>query len=218
VNVDTLLLAAFAARSGPARFTLDLGSGVGGVMLALHRYLGIERGACVERDRTLAALCAKNLKASGMDVLVYTVDLAKGLPSDLETAADLVVVNPPFFEPDARRPSANRARETALAGSVAPFLDGARKALGRRGRAVFVYPARELVRFLKSAEERGLVAKRMRLVHPKGDAPARVALIELKVAKPGGLVVEPPLVEWMKSGRRSSELSQLIAGRVTDRK
>lgn len=218
MNVDALLLAAFAAAGGRARFAVDLGSGVGGVMLALGRYAGLERGACVERDRTLAALCAKNLKQNGIDALVYTVDLVKGLPRDLEASADLVLVNPPFFEPDARRPSPNRAREGALAGDLAPFLDAAKKALGRRGRAVFVYPARELARFLRTAEERALIAKRMRLVHPKDDAPARVALIELKVAKPGGLVIEPPLVEWRKSGRRSTELSQLIAGRASDRK
>src|SRR5882672_4038855 len=42
-NVDAILLAAFAARTGfPARVVLDLGSGVGTVALALH-HLGAAR-------------------------------------------------------------------------------------------------------------------------------------------------------------------------------
>ncbi len=83
---------------------------------------------------------------------------------------------------------------------------------------MFIYPARQAGRFLALAEARGLVAKRICFVHPRGDAPARVVLVELKLAKPGGLVVEPALVEWSPSGRRTTELTQIIAGRGADRK
>jgi tRNA1(Val) A37 N6-methylase TrmN6 len=218
VNVDALLVASFAADSGRARFVLDLGAGVGGVMLSLHHFGVVVRGACLEKDRALVSLCADNLRENRVAAEAREVDLTKGLPADLERSAELVVANPPFFEPGERRP-AERGREPARAGSIIPFLDAATRAVeGKRGRAVFVYPAREIVRLLTKAEERGLVAKRIRLVHPKQDAPARIALVELKLAKPGGLVLEPPLYEWSAVGRRSSQLSRIISGRAGDRK
>jgi tRNA1Val (adenine37-N6)-methyltransferase len=58
----------------------------------------------------------------------------------------------------------------------------------------------------------GLVPKRLRLVHPFVERAARVALVELRKARPGGLVVEPPLVEWDAPGRASPELESITRG------
>ncbi len=55
--------------------------------------------------------------------------------------------------------------------------------------------------------------KRLRFVHATGDRPARVALVELRLARPGGLDVEPPLVEWSTPGVRGDEVSDVLAGR-----
>jgi tRNA1(Val) A37 N6-methylase TrmN6 len=57
-----------------------------------------------------------------------------------------------------------------------------------------------------------LVAKRLQLVHPMRDRPARLALVELRRAQDGGLCVEPPIVEWVEPGRRSPELTDLVDG------
>jgi tRNA1(Val) A37 N6-methylase TrmN6 len=62
-----------------------------------------------------------------------------------------------------------------------------------------------------------LVPKRLRFVHARNDEPARLALVELRAARPGGLVIEPPLVEWL-GRRRSPELSWLSGDRANDRK
>ena len=67
-----------------------------------------------------------------------------------------------------------------------------------------------LARILRTA---GLVAKRVRFVHAFADAPARLALLELRRAKPGGLVVAPPLVEWSAKGVRSAAVEAILAGR-----
>ena len=84
-----------------------------------------------------------------------------------------------------------------------PFLQAAAALLARKtGRALFSYPAPQLAELLGRAEQVGLVAKRLRLVHAREDKPARLALVELRAARPGGLVVEPPLIEWL--GRRRS--------------
>jgi tRNA1(Val) A37 N6-methylase TrmN6 len=106
----------------------------------------------------------------------------------------------------------------ARSGDVTPFLTAASAILSRKtGRALFSYPAPQLPELLASAADVGLVSKRLRFVHARGDQPARLALVELRVARPGGLVVEPPLVEWI--GRaRSPELSALTVERAGDRK
>jgi hypothetical protein len=55
-------------------------------------------------------------------------------------------------------------------------------------------------------------------VHTTLAEPARLALVELRRARPGGLVVEPPLVEWNARGVRSVEISALLDRPRADRR
>jgi tRNA1Val (adenine37-N6)-methyltransferase len=129
-----------------------------------------------------------------------------------------VVSNPPFFQPGAGRAQAHPRARAARSGELEPFLKAAARALaGPRARACFVYPARSLTELLVAAQGAGLVPKRLRLVHATADVPARIALVELRLAKPGGLVVEPPLVEWTRPGVRTTELRDVVAGRFAQR-
>ena len=219
-NVDAILLAAFAGqhrRGVPS--AVDLGSGVGAVGLSLF-HLGIaERVAFIERDPSLAALCRRNLAANGFDERSSVVlgDLTRPLRAiapALAHAASLVVANPPYVAPkrDGRPPALarSRARQRARHGDLAPFLRGAADALGRRGRACFVYPAHALLELMILARGVGLEPKRVRFVHGKVERPARVALIELAFAKAGGLVVDTPLIETGSDGRPSEEVARLV--------
>ncbi len=216
VNVDALLLAAFAAEGRHADFAVDLGAGVGSVALGLHHLGAAAHCALVEREAPLAALAEENARAAGMASEVHCHDLGRGLPEALKQAADLVVSNPPFFDPAQSRQGPHAAKTRARFGELKPFLDAAALAAsGTRARVVFVYPARELSRFLKEAEAVRLVPKRLRLVHADLQSAARVALVELRRAKPGGLVIAPPLYEWAAKGVRSTELEQIVAGRVS---
>jgi tRNA1Val (adenine37-N6)-methyltransferase len=219
-NVDALLLAAFAGQQRRSiRSAVDLGAGVGAVGLSLF-HLGIaERVDFVERDAHLAALCRENLIANGFveRSSVVTGDLERPLRAiapGLVHAASLVVANPPYVarERDGRPASNARAktRQRSRHGELGPFLRGAVEALGRRGRACFVYPAHAMLELMVLARDVGLEPKRLRFVHGKTDRPARVALVELAFAKAGGLVVETPLVETESDGRASDEVAHLV--------
>ena len=213
VNVDAILLAAFAATGRHSKFAVDLGTGVGAVALGLHHLKAASRFGLVERERVLLHLAAENARRAALSAELCCCDLAQGLPGELRQRADLVVSNPPFFAPDSGRPGPEGPRTRARFGDLAPFLEAAAAAISSaRARVVFVYPARELSRFLRSAETVRLVPKRLRLVHADTTAPARVALIELQRAKPGGLVILPPLFEWIAKGVRSPEVAAIIAG------
>lgn len=218
VSVDSLLLAAFAAECDRGRSVVDLGAGVGAVALALSHFAPGARLELVERDDTLATLAEENLSLAHADGHVHRVDLEQhGLPEALRGKADLVVSNPPYFEPGTTREPSQPRQRAADVGSLSPFLRAAAAALGSRGRAAFVYPARSLPLLLARAESAGLAAKRLRLVHSTAQSPARLALIELRPGKSGGLSIEPPLVEWCEPGKRSSELGALTEGRAVGR-
>jgi tRNA1Val (adenine37-N6)-methyltransferase len=217
-NVDAILLGAFAGATR-ARRAVDLGAGVGAVGLTLL-YLGAaEHVTFLEKDPALADLCRQNLEANGLEARgsVHVVDLEEPIgrrATGFASGAQLVVANPPYVSPERDgRASRERAASGRLAGRrglLAPFVNAAAGALGRRGRACFVYPAHALVELTTLAGRSGLVPKRVRFVHGKADRPARVALVELARAKPGGLVVSPPLVEVDAEGRPTPELSALL--------
>lgn len=210
VNIDSLLLAAFAAERRVKRL-LDLGAGVGAVTLALDHLAGVSHAVLVEREPELAELARQNLARAGLDAEVRVADISAGPARGLATSADLVVSNPPFFDSARARASRDAATARARFGALAPFLRAAAKALATsRARAAFCYPARSLPELFGGAERAGLVAKRLRLVHARIDEPARLALIELRRARPGGLVIERPLVEWSAPGERSPELKALL--------
>ena len=214
VNVDSLLLVGFAGERRVDR-VVDLGAGVGALgLLALHRGIA-KRALFIEADPKLVMLARENLARSGFEGEVRELDLSRSRVRD--SAAPLVLCNPPYYPAHSHRPAAP-SRASARSGELLPFLQAAAALLARKtGRALFSYPAPQLAELLSRAEQAGLVAKRLRLVHAREDKPARLALIELRAARPGGLVVEPPLIEWL-GRRRSPELLRLSGDRANDRK
>jgi tRNA1(Val) A37 N6-methylase TrmN6 len=180
VNVDALVLAAFAARSRPAALAIDLGAGIGSVGLALHHVGAVERLVLIEREAMLVELARRNLALASATGDVFELDIAHGaLPLAVAQGADLVVCNPPFFDEGAGHGQKHPLIRSARTGELEPFVAAAARSL----------------------------------VHARLDSPARLALVELRCAKPGGLVVESPLVEWQQQGVRSPELDAIVEGR-----
>lgn len=214
INIDSLLLVGFAGTRRVERL-VDLGAGVGALsLLALFRGIA-KRALLVEADAVLSQLARDNLQQLGLPGEVLELDLARSKLR--ETGVPLVLCNPPYYPAHSHRPARTAQRAAARSGELAPFLKAAAGALSRKtGRALFSYPAPQLVELLLQAAGCGLVPKRLRLVHARADEPARLALVELRAARPGGLVVEPPLVEWV-GRRRSPELLELSAPRANGR-
>jgi tRNA1(Val) A37 N6-methylase TrmN6 len=214
INVDSLLLVGFAGERR-VEWAVDLGAGVGAVgLVALQR--GIARRALlIEKDPELAELARTNLKRGGFEGEVRVLDVARSKLG--ASAAPLVLCNPPYYPARSHRPATAPGKAGARSGELSPFLAAAAALVARKtGRALFSYPAPLLPELLRQAEAVGLVAKRLRLVHARDSEPARLVLIELRAARPGGLVIEPPLVEW--HGRaRSPELLALSGARAGDR-
>jgi tRNA1Val (adenine37-N6)-methyltransferase len=213
VNVDAVLLAAFAGQHRRAKRALDLGSGVGAVGLCLLYRDRAAHVVMVDRDPSVARMATKNIHANGWrdraEARVVDVTDVGTVP---ERAADLVVCNPPYVAPGRGRLPTVGAR--ARMGELAGFIVAARRGLGARGRACFIYPATELLTLTAELQSAGLEPKRLRLVHARAGHAARVALVEAMPGKRGGLVVEPPLFE--REGRSPSQaLRAVLAARTS---
>ncbi|MDE3175604.1 MAG: methyltransferase [Pseudomonadota bacterium] len=147
IGLDAVLL---AAAAGPAaEGIVDVGAGVGAVGLALARRLPQARLDLVEIDAETAALAADNAARNGLaervrvavcDVTSPAARRAAGL---VDGAADLVVTNPPFYDPATTRvsPDPARARAHALSGAdpLAVWLKASLALLAPGGRFAMIH-------------------------------------------------------------------------------
>ena len=215
-NVDALLLAAFAKGARPAKVAYDLGAGVGAVGLSLLQFDAAERVVMVEVDEISSETARENLAANGWAAQGEVVNTDVRTLEPDAGRADLVVCNPPYVPPGRGRISEVREKARARSGELDIFTRAARSVLGRRARACFVYPAHDLGALWCSLTAAGLEPKRLRTVHATDTSPARIVLVEARPAKPGGLVLEPPLVE-RSGGHYSPEVLAMLGGVVTPR-
>ncbi len=207
-NVDAVLLAWFAGRSRVAKYALDLGAGVGSVGLSLLYRERCGRAVFAEIDPALADLCRRNLAANAWEERgeVLCIDLADASSLDAGTF-DLVVSNPPYVAVGRGRPP--RVHPGSRVGDLSVFTRAARRAVGPRGRACFIYPAHELGSLIETLRASGLEPKELRFVHASADELARVVLVEAVPGKRGGLKVSPPFVE-RAGASPSRELSEML--------
>jgi tRNA1Val (adenine37-N6)-methyltransferase len=214
-NVDALLLAAFVASGPPRTHAVDLGAGVGPLGLSLLHFRAAARVTLVEVDAAAAALCRHNVQANGFEsrATVVAGDV-RAVSEGLRGAADLVVSNPPYFAPGQGRVPLDERRALARMGELEHFARAARTFAGRRARVAFVYPAASFALLVATFARAGLQAKRARFVHTSASSPARVVLVEAAAGKPGGLAVQPPLVERDASGAYALEMKRLLDGEI----
>ncbi len=185
---------------------VDLGAGVGSVALVMIARGFAKQALLVDSDEAVCELAVANVMHNGADADVMcgdTLDVAK----KNRGVASTVVCNPPYFEPGTARVSKTSAR--ARSGELERFVRATREILGKRGRAYYVYPATNLAHLVETLRASGLEPKRLRLVHATAEAPARVVLVEARVAKPGGLTIAPPLVE-RHAGAYTREMRALL--------
>jgi len=161
-----------------------------------------KRAVLVDADEDACALAEENARENGVDARVArgdVLDVARALRGQ----AGAIVCNPPYFEEGSGRARAHGA--SARIGDVDRFVRATRELLGRSARAHFVYPAHNLARLFRSFRDAGLEPKRLRFVHATPAAAARVALVTASASKPGGLVVDAPLIE--RAGPKHADYS-----------
>lgn len=212
-SLDAVLLADFA-RGRRARHAVDLGTGSGVVALLLVAQGAATRVTGVEIQGGLADRARRNAALNDLTDRVQIVegDLCKPalLPAD---AFDLVVSNPPFRPVARGRVSGDEERALArheITLRLADVVSAAKRLLRSGGRACFVYPATRLAEVCAALWDTGLRPTRVRLVHPRQDAPAERCLVEARKSDRGELDVLPPLVVHEAGGGYTPELRKIL--------
>lgn len=197
---DALLLARFAARR--AGRAADLGAGCGSVGVSLlagspapQRVDAVElQASAVELMRQTAAQPALQGR-----FFPFAADLRR-LEGVLPAGGyDLVVCNPPYYPAGTVRPAsragARLAREEG--GCTLPEVcRAAARLLHPGGRCCLCLRPERLADLLCALRAAGLEPKRLRMVHAGPERPPWLVLAEgCRAGRPGGLRVEPPLLQ-----------------------
>jgi len=209
IAVDTLLLAAAVpARAGQK--ILELGCGVGGVMLALATRLPDVSITGVELQPALAALCASNIKRNNWEdrLRVIEGDVA-ALPEALRGGAAHVMANPPYHDSKSHGGSANACKRIANMESaeadLSVWLKVAAEALEEGGTLTLIHRAD------RQDEITALAAPlfgeiRVRPICARENTPARRVIFRArktdeKKGDPSEVILEPPFILYGADGR-----------------
>ena len=211
-GVDAALLAAACdARAGER--VLDLGCGVGAVMLAAAERRPQARFAGLERDPAAAALARANIAANGLADRVEIIEADVGRPfAGLGLAPfDAALANPPFFDDPAGLRAPHPAKRAAWMadGGLAAWTAFLTRAVREGGTITVIHRADRLGDLLAL-----LAAKagsfQVRPVHPFTDAPASRVLVRAVKTGKAPLQLLPPLILHARGGTKHTATAEAI--------
>ena len=223
VGSDAALLA--AATDLDEGRVVDVGAGVGAVALAILSRHAVARPPTASRSiAALAGISEENAARNGLagrmrivcaDVFDACARRGVGLADE---AADLVVTNPPFFEPGAARaspdPAKARAHVFSGAAGAAPLAAWIRACLALLrpgGRFAMIHRPDALSAIFDAAENR-LGAVALLPVHPRVGAPARRLLVSGVKGSRAPLRIAPGLVLHGPDGALTPEADAIHRG------
>lgn len=211
VNIDTLLLAKFAEpKKGEA--IIELGCAHGAISLIIaKRGFPIE---AIDIQPHLIEMAKENAVINNLAELTdfHVADIRQHRKLWRAQSFDRVIVNPPYYEPDASSsvsPHASHAsavQETDC--TLSDVVSAARYLLKNKGKLDIIMTAKRLGELLRMLEANALPAKRLRFVHPKPESEASVVLVEAVRAAKKYLTVLPPLFVLDSNGDESEDMKR----------
>jgi len=176
-SVDDLATAWIAARARPeASTTLDLGCGIGSVLLMIAWRFPAARCFGIEAQEISFALAQRNVvdNGAGDRVSVALGDLRELSRAEAYPPCDLVTGTPPYLPLGTALPSPDPQRAAArieLRGGVEAYLLAASRVLAPDGRAVVCADGRFPDRVLRGAAAAGLAPLQRIDIFPRASAP-----------------------------------------------
>ncbi|MDC6350274.1 methyltransferase [Zeaxanthinibacter sp. PT1] len=191
VGTDGVLLGAWASLDHNPRSILDIGAGTGLVALMLAQRSDAELIDAIELDGDAYEECVENFEASpwGDRLFCYHAGLDEFV-DQMEETYDLIVCNPPFFEPHSGHGTGDKtkgearmkARQTGSL-SFEELLESCSRLLSGTGQSSFVIPYQSEEHFLSLAADLGLWPLRICRVKGRADRPIIRSLISLSRLK-----------------------------------
>jgi tRNA1Val (adenine37-N6)-methyltransferase len=200
----------------PVKKTLDLGTGIGTVGLAVLWALG--EGAeltCVEAQEVSYKLLTENMLGNGLSGCVRAIhgdirDL------DLGERFPLITGSPPYFPMGTGSLPEDSQKAHArfeLRGDVGDYARAAKRHITEDGLFVFCFPFQQKSRCIKLVTDVGFRLMAIRDVVPMKSKPALFSLYCASLSFTGALTVEDPLVVALEDGRNTPEMRTLQASR-----
>ncbi|KQU35135.1 methyltransferase [Methylobacterium sp. Leaf94] len=220
-GTDAVLLAGLLAPE-PGAVVCDVGAASGAVGLAVALRSPDCRVVLVERDPDLAAYARCNAEANGLVNRTTVIEadvLAPGLRRQADGLtpglADLLLTNPPYFEPGRHQPSpviGKASAHTFSDGGIEAWMRSCVDLLRPQGRLGLIHRADHLPACLDAARGRfGALA--IRPVHAKRNQPAiRILMSGVKGSR-APLRLLPPVVLHDDEGRFTPHAAALHEGR-----
>jgi tRNA1(Val) A37 N6-methylase TrmN6 len=211
-SVDDMLVGHLAGnRGGAPDRVLDLGCGLGSVLLITAWAFPAAELVGLELNPELAAFARRNVARNGCGGRVRLVegDLRDLALLDGLGEFDLVTGSPPYFPPGSGTPCADTARAAAhfeLHGGIEEYAATARRTLRPGGLFAACAGARPPGRGLAALVRAGLAPVFRQSVCPREGKPPFLELLVGVLGSTSGPVEEaPPLVLRQADGRRSPE-------------
>ena len=216
-SLDDLVTAWFAARlleEAPARTVLDLGCGIGAVLMLLAWRFPATRAVGIEAQEMSVALARRSVAWNGATGRCRVVlgDLRD--PGLLPPAAfDLVAGTPPYLHPGSATPP-SRVQcgpcHLEIRGGIEDYCVAAARWMAPGGRFVVCQAAAQVERVLAAAEAAGLgVDARLDVVPREGKAALFSVYGMRRAGERGATAVHPPLVVRDRAGRRTDAFQAL---------
>jgi tRNA1Val (adenine37-N6)-methyltransferase len=211
-TLDSILLADFC-RIKPKERVLEPGAGTGIISILLAKKHRRANFTAVEVQPQLAELCERNITNNSLEdrTTVLAQDLRRLSGSLVRGSFSAIVANPPYIKEGTGRASPHAGRQIARhdrAASLPSWLN-LHRFLKNGGKYCLVFPAARLAELVALMERRKLEPKRLRLVHPYGDRPASLALLESVKEGGSGLEVLPPLIVHEPGGGYTKEMREI---------
>jgi len=213
-SLDPILLSRFVQIKKTARI-VDLGAGCGILSLLLARLSDAEELIGIEIQSELAERAIRNVQLNNLQ------DRVQILPGDIRniqnllpvSSVDLVVSNPPYRPPGSGRIAQDSERATArheLSGGLVDFVAAAKWLLKNGGSFTVIYLAERLPELMMEMVVAGIEPKRLRMIHSRQGAPAKIVLLEgCKGGRPG-LRVEKPLYLYETDGAERDYTEEVL--------
>jgi len=212
-NLDTILLASFAKIPYRTKQILDIGTGVGGLMLYLSQKTNAKiTGIEIQANRYEQAL--KNIQINHLETQLSCVlsDVRALKYKDV----DYIITNPPFFKVD-EDSHLSMTKEDLIARheinlTLEELIKTSASFLKNGGYIALIHRPDRFEEIARLMEKYDMVMKRIRFVHPYSHKKANHILVEaMKKGKPG-LIIEPPIILYHDKHIMTKELIDLYGG------
>lgn len=212
-GMDAVLLSAFArVEEGERVLDMCTGTGVIPILLKARNGCGTYTGVEIQSDVADMAARSVELNELGDCIKIVEGDIRRCAETFGAASFEVVTVNPPYMNEShgLKNPSDAKAiaRHEILC-NLEDVISQASKCLVSGGRFYMVHRPHRLVEIFDTMRRYNIEPKRIRMVHPKKDAEAKMVLIE--GARSGGswLKVMEPLVIYDEDGKYTQEVIDL---------